>query len=377
MLIATGIFPPDIGGPASSVPKIASALIKQGVHTDVLTFSNNKYKNEYPYRVVRVIRSSIPFWHTIKFFFFIIALGKNCDVIFAQCPLAVGLPAIIANFLLRKKLILKFVGDEAWEIAVRQKLYIDTLDSFVNAQHTSLKILFLRFLQKSILLRFPKIIVPSFYLKSIIATYIGQKNVDKVKVINNSFDVIDFKIVDAVKEKRRLGIQGKAFLTVARLVPWKNVDKLIRACAHLDSSIVLFVAGDGPEEKNYRMLAKKLNIAERIIFLGKIPKNKLYEIYQIVDCFALVSTYEGQSHTLLEAMYMGLPVVVSHFGGNPETIANYEKNEIINNPNDITELVKKLNNILRIGKNPIRDTSIRNLFSYEKMLSQTLSLILE
>ena len=56
IFITVGIFPPDIGGPASFVPKISEVLIKNNNEVKVLCLSNQKHKDEYNYEVIRIMR---------------------------------------------------------------------------------------------------------------------------------------------------------------------------------------------------------------------------------------------------------------------------------------------------------------------------------
>ena len=56
IFITVGIFPPDIGGPASFVPKIAELLTENNNEVKVLCLSNKKHKDEYSYEVIRIMR---------------------------------------------------------------------------------------------------------------------------------------------------------------------------------------------------------------------------------------------------------------------------------------------------------------------------------
>ncbi len=376
ILIATGIFPPDMGGPASYVPKIANELIADGREVVVLTYSDSINDDDYAYKVARVARGKSRMLRYLKYLFYVLLLGKNCDVIYCQCPFASGLPSVIANIALRKKLIIKVVGDAAWETSVNKKITTQNIDDFVLSRGDKkpyTKLLF--YLQSFVLRRFDTIIVPSFYLKNIVKTYTGKKPVP-IKVINNSFDVIDFNVIDREREKAKLGLSNKkVVLSVSRLVDWKNTDVLIRSVGFLKEDCVLCVAGDGPNLEKYKKLTKKLNMENKVLFLGKLPKRRLYEVYQMSDCFVLISDYEGQSHTLLEAMYMGLPVVVSDKGGNPETVKDYAKAIVLEDYKNPKTLAVELEKSLNTEKGAIRDEWVRERFSYKKMLSETLQVI--
>ena len=89
VLIATGIYPPDVGGPASYSALLEKEFPKRGVQVKVLSFG---WFLAYP----KVLRHFLYFLKVIK-------LGRDCDIIYAQDPVSVGLPAILASKFLGKK----------------------------------------------------------------------------------------------------------------------------------------------------------------------------------------------------------------------------------------------------------------------------------
>ncbi len=100
ILIATGIFPPDIGGPATYSKLLFDELPKRGFEVDVLSFGEVR---KFP----KIVRHFI-------YFLKVLSLGRKSDIIFVQDPVSVGLPVCIASKILRKKFALKIVGDYAW-----------------------------------------------------------------------------------------------------------------------------------------------------------------------------------------------------------------------------------------------------------------------
>jgi L-malate glycosyltransferase len=89
--------------------------------------------------------------------------------------------------------------------------------------------------------------------------------------------------------------------TVAPLRPEKNVGRLLRVFAMLDSSLAarLVVAGDGIERDRLERLAAELGIAERVIFTGQVAPESVLGTF---DIFALSSDTEQMPNALLEAM---------------------------------------------------------------------------
>ncbi len=118
----------------------------------------------------------------------------------------------------------------------------------------------------------------------------------------------------------------KVLLTVARLVPRKNVHLIIEAFArsyprHQDW--VLRIVGDGPERDNLRKQATALKIAKSVEFVGET--HDTYPYYKDADAFVLSSFFEGFPLCGLEAMAHGLPLIgFQNCSGINEQIASGE-----------------------------------------------------
>jgi glycosyltransferase involved in cell wall biosynthesis len=111
--------------------------------------------------------------------------------------------------------------------------------------------------------------------------------------------------------------------TVARLDPIKNHEMMLNAFSDVvmkQPKGKLVIVGDGELLITLKQQCDKLNITEKVIFTGYITKPSMY--IQIFDIFLLSSLSEGTSMTLLEAMSVAKPCVVTDAGGNAEIIDN-------------------------------------------------------
>ncbi|MCK5320497.1 glycosyltransferase, partial [Candidatus Parcubacteria bacterium] len=114
ILAATGIFPPDIGGPATYVNTLLGELPKQGFEVKVVTYANknqefeNNFSND---KVFRVSRNQNIFLRYFKYFLEIWKLMSWADLVYIQDPISSGIPASLACCLRGKKYYLKIVGD--------------------------------------------------------------------------------------------------------------------------------------------------------------------------------------------------------------------------------------------------------------------------
>jgi glycosyltransferase involved in cell wall biosynthesis len=84
----------------------------------------------------------------------------------------------------------------------------------------------------------------------------------------------------------------------------------------------LKIVGDGPERAALEALAESLNLRNSVEFLGE--RHDVPDLLAQAGFFVTSSLTEGISLTLLEAMAVGLPVVATHVGGNPEIVVEGE-----------------------------------------------------
>jgi len=120
-----------------------------------------------------------------------------------------------------------------------------------------------------------------------------------------------------------LGLNGKVILTVARLTPWKGVDKIVEVLPEIRERVSeanLVVVGDGPELENLQRLAREVGVERYVSFVGHVSHEEVPYYLRAANVFVLYSGYEGLPHIVLEAMATGVPVVLSDTGGNPEVI---------------------------------------------------------
>jgi glycosyltransferase involved in cell wall biosynthesis len=114
-------------------------------------------------------------------------------------------------------------------------------------------------------------------------------------------------------------------LTVARLVPIKNVQRLLDAMALVrarSADVHLVIVGDGPESGALQQHAAALGLTTAITFTGYVPHVETPDFYRAADVFALSSDFDNSPNVVLEAMASGLPVVTTDVGGVRELVAD-------------------------------------------------------
>ncbi len=163
--IICGIFPPDIGGPATYVPWLAGELLQLGHEVQVICLADDpKLPSSYPFPVTRLRRRmSLPV-RTAKTVMEINRLSKKADFLYIN---GLELEARLVGYRLRKPMVHKIVGDGAWERAQRWGLWADGIDEFQN-KAKSLRLRLLKSLRSYPLKSATRIIVPSAYLAGLV-----------------------------------------------------------------------------------------------------------------------------------------------------------------------------------------------------------------
>lgn len=323
LCIATPLYPPEAGGPATYARTLEHGLPDQGDTVSVVKFSGVRHQP-------KLIRH-------LSYFFHVLRAGKHADVILALDPVSVGLPALLAARFMRKPFVVKVVGDYAWEQGVQRAGITQSLDAFVRTPHVPLFVQMLRTIQTFVARHARAVIVPSEYLKGIVIAWgIDPK---KIEVIYNA--------VSIDKELPARTLPPHTILSAGRLVPWKGMRELIDALVLVrvevpDATLVLI--GDGPERADLEAHAQTVAPGS-VRFLGAQTHTDTLAYVRGTTVFALNSSYEGLSHMLIEAVMLGKPIVASDAGGNPEVI-RHEENGLIVPVGDTAALAQALVRLL-------------------------------
>ena len=314
ILIIVGIFPPDIGGPATFVPLIAKELINNDYRVEVICLSDTLDHDDeiFEFKIHRIKRRQNLILRWIVTIYKIIKHGKENDLLFVN-----GLPmeSYIANLIIRKKSLRKVVGDWAWERGRNLNLTTDAFDEFQNKSH-NLHLEIAKFSRGWTAKKVDLVITPSKHLKSVVNNW-GVKK-EKIKVIYNGTEIIPIN-------SESLDIKNIKLITVGRLAPFKNIDRIIMSLKQIDfedNNIKLFIVGDGPERQNLEILVKKLKLEKNIVFTGQLVEDELNKHYKNSDIYIQASGYEGLPHTLLEAISHNLSIISTPIGGTNEILEN-------------------------------------------------------
>ena len=334
ILITVGIFPPDIGGPASFVPKISDFLIENGHNVKIICLSEvGNIHTEDNLDVIRIKRSNNLPIRWIKTIYQIVKNGRRSDLIFVN---GLGVESAIANLILQKQLIRKIVGDPVWERAYNKKRTTESFDDFQNNKHSFL-IEVQKLLRNWSINSAEIVITPSDHLKSFVSG-IGYSK--KILKINNGVNITDINRANESKADINL-------IIISRLVVQKNINIVIEAMKLLDNkNLKLSIIGEGGEFSKLESAIHDLNLQNQVQLLGKIDNNKISQFLLTADIFIQASNYEGLPHSVLEAINYEVPILSTETGGCKDLLNDGERGFIIPMPPDKKVIAENISFII-------------------------------
>ena len=365
--LPTGIFPPDIGGPASYVPRIAKALVERGHAVEVITLSDAPHDDTpYPFVVQRIPRGMARLPRMAKTIARIAQAARRAEVVFAN---GVFVEAVLARALVRRPLVMKVVGDWAWERATLNRQTEDGLEDF-QTRRQKRRVEAVKQLRAWVTRRAQHVIVPSQYLADIVCGW-GVAP-ERVSVIYNAPDLAALQNVDLPP------FNGMTLATVGRLVPHKGIVPLLRAISTIPN-VRLLIAGTGPSRNALEKETADLGLQSRVIFLGTLSREAVAGLLRQADLMVLNSTYEGLPHVVLEAFAAGTPVLATRVGGTPEVVEHDVSGWLIPS-GDEAELGRAIRLLLEDPalRDRLREGGrrmLRQRFRWETLVEQTLAVL--
>ena len=371
----SNIFPPTVGGPATHIYNLALTLHNRGHAVRAVVCPDDpEGRVRPPFPLVRVswntpvpLRYALVLWHTWR-------AAMQSDVVYIN---GIELPSTLAAMLAGRPRVLKIVGDWAWESAHRRGMTSLGIEEFQRTRHRPLIRAF-QFIQRMYTALATVVVVPSGYVGRFVRGWGAEAN--KIRVVHNALTEIP-EIEDSREEaKRHLGFSGPLVCTVSRLYGWKRVDDLLRMVPDFANDAVLAIVGDGPEQPALERFAKDLGLGDRVRFVGRVPHRDVGLYLRAADVFVLNTSYEGLSHTLVEARVVGAPIVTTDIGGNRE-ILKHEHNALLTPLGDQRAFVAAVNRLLtdRELAERLARTGSEGLehFSWDRLVDETMEILSE
>ena len=320
VVLVSGIWPPDVGGPASHAPALAAALLARGHEVEVVTTAEAEPAPTG--FAIRWARRSLPapLRHLVVVRE-IVRAARSADVVYATTMIR---RAALGSLVTRRPLLVKLVADEAYERERRAARFDGTLADFQRVRGGA-RVRFLRATRTAALRRARTIVVPSAYLRQIAVGW-GIRP-ERLLVVPNPAPALD-GLVTRDEARRRLGVTGFAVGAAGRLTAQKALGDALAAVARIPD-VELLVLGDGPERTTLERRAVELGVDERVRFLGTGTRADVFTLFRAVDLALLTSAWENLPHTVLEALAVGTPVVATAVGGVPEVVHDGENGLLV------------------------------------------------
>src|SRR5438270_2006165 len=167
-------------------------------------------------------------------------------------------------------------------------------------------------------------------------------------VISNGIDLKKFtpgERSEQVLQRLNLPLDRPIVLHVNRLNYEKRVDVLLDAVAKMTSNGHIALVGTGPAEADLREQAERLNLTDRVSFLGYVRDADLLALRHSTEVFVIPSEADLQSLSTMEAMACGLPVIAANSYALPE-LAHHEENGFVFQPGNSDELAGYIDKLL-------------------------------
>ncbi|HET8742215.1 MAG TPA: glycosyltransferase family 4 protein, partial [Gaiella sp.] len=325
VVVVSGIWPPDVGGPASHAPALAAALLESGHEVEVVTTAAaSPAPRPYPVRwVSRSLPAPLRHLAVVRE---IVRAARRADRVYATTMVR---RAALGAALARRPFVVKLVADEAYERAVRENRFAGTLEEF-QRQAGGMRDRLLRTSRNAALRRARRVLVPSAYLRDVALGWGVEP--ERLTVVPNPAPVLP-SLPSREEARAALGVDGVTLATAGRLTRQKALGDALAALARVDGA-GLVVAGDGPQRAVLERNAQELGVSDRVRFLGALPRDEVLRVFRAADAALLTSAWENLPHSVLEALAVGTPVVATAVGGVPEVVRDGE-NGLLVAPGDV------------------------------------------
>ncbi|MEP6607261.1 MAG: glycosyltransferase family 4 protein [Burkholderiaceae bacterium] len=182
---------------------------------------------------------------------------------------------------------------------------------------------------------------------------------DRIKVVHPGCDLTRFHRMQ-VTEVERLRLTGgrplaRLLLSVGNLVERKGHDTVIRSLSVLvkeGNNVVYLIVGDGPNRTALEQLAASLGVADRVVFLGRVPTAELPMLYSAADIFLMISRerleqcdVEGFGIVYIEAAACGTPSIAGRSGGVEDAVVNGVTGILVD-PLNVAEVANSISALL-------------------------------
>lgn len=327
VILATGIYPPDIGGPATYVERLARGLTDKGNEVTVITYGKAQaasHKSQEPWNVVHVPKSGGPLSRWVRYAGALRQHGKDADVIYAFSSISCGVPLFLSHVRGPVR-VLRLGGDFRWErytddggtLGLRE--WYETKPWLQNSMNGLLK-------------RFDHIVFSTAFQQGLYERF--YSGLPLHDVIENASPA-GTPMLHARHEPLRI-------LSLGRFVRFKNLPSLIEAVAHTPAAR-LTLAGEGPlsAELHAQVATLPREAQSRILFRPPVSGVDKLHLLADHDLLVIPSYTDISPNTALEARAAGLPVLLTEETGLTTALAEGAMLRPLRTPQQIAKAIQE------------------------------------
>jgi glycosyltransferase involved in cell wall biosynthesis len=319
IVVVSGIWPPDVGGPASHAPEVADFLHERGHAVEVVTTAATPpVRRAYP--VTAVPRSLPPGIRHLRGAALIRERARRADAVYTTGMFGRSFAGATSA---ARPYVLKLTADPAFERARRRGIVAGDVDAFQDSRR-GLRVAALRLARDVELRRAAHVFCPSDYLRTL--TIAWGVPAARVSVLPNPAPRLP-ELAPREELRDSFGMNGMTFAFAGRLTAQKSLGLALEAVAAVDG-VSLLIAGDGEREPVERR-ARELALGDRVRFLGAQPRDRVLELFRAADASILSSSWENFPHSVVEALAAGTPVISTSVGGVAEVVHDGENGLLV------------------------------------------------
>jgi glycosyltransferase involved in cell wall biosynthesis len=343
ILITTGIFKPELGGPATFALEFAKRLKATGHTVAVITYSDKlayDFDAENGFPIIRIVRSQKKFSNYFRYFLAVWRNAKNYSFIYSLDWFSAGVPMMLATRFTRTKYVVRVGGGYIWEKYLAEGKPAVTLKEFYEkGLHHEYGFMFR--LIKRVFERAAIVVFNTDEQRELYSKYYSL-NPKRITTITNAVPEHKFSsLMNTYNELERM--PDKEIVFAGRFIKMKNVESLIRAFAKLrDQEYKLLLIGEGPTEALLRAIVHELKLEKRVEFLAPLSQRDLYR--RITNCAYVVipSWTDVSPHQVYECLSLGIPFLLTQ--ENYLSINNKDFLKI--DPHSVDDIAEKMNRLL-------------------------------
>ena len=325
IVIVTGVYPPEIGGPAKFCKAFSDWLTRKEFPNTVLTLTdgNDLIFEKEVHKQILISRRRYLFERMVRTIMF--AWKQSSTSVFLVNGLFIEFSFL--TFLKQINFVAKIPGDIVWERCLNQgktQLSVSDYQGNEDVGKRVMRYFFVRTLKKARI-----VIVPSAFLKQLAINWGVPES--KIVVLQNSADLNIFS--PHVSEQKIYDL-----VTVGRLIKLKGVEELIEVSRSLNMSLA--IVGTGPEYDSLQTFAAKNDID--VNFLGELRPVEVAQILSKSSFFVLNSSHEGSPHALIEALASGVVSIARKNTGTVEIIEHGYTGFLFDSGDQLIQILQNL-----------------------------------